>query len=53
MLMSSDGQELCLRAKLVYEAPYIIVCVVEGSGAVPWDKKSYEAVCSAIVNPHV
>jgi len=51
VLVSSDGQDLCLRAKLVYEAPYVVVSVSEKEGAAsPWDKKSYVAVCQAIVN---
>ena len=54
VLVSSDGQDLCLRAKLVYEAPYVVVSVSEKEGAAsPWDKKSYVAVCQAIVNARV
>ena len=48
VLVSPDLKGLCLRAKMVYETPYLVVPVVEGPGAAPWDKRSYAAVCQAI-----
>ena len=47
MLVSSDGEEMCLRAKHVYNAAYVYIPVFEGERK-PWNKKAYEEICVAI-----
>ena len=39
ILVSSDGGELCLRAKNVYDAAYIPITVFEGDQTSPWNKR--------------
>eukprot|EP00435_Cladocopium_sp_Y103_P006424 s5487_g2.t1 len=52
MLIATDEDgmtSMSLRAKSVYNNMYTVVPVIEGDKAYPWDKRTYEEICKAIM----
>ena len=51
--VSSDGETLALRAKMVHDPAYVIVPVLESEGASPpWNKKQFSEVRHAIYHAY-
>ena len=53
VLVSSDGQRLTLRAKLLYDPVYLHVPVVEDGKVCPWNKPAFAEICEAIEHASV
>ena len=54
ILVSSDGQRLALRAKMMYDPVYLRLPVVEVSGAAsPWNKRAYHEMIDALLHGSV
>ena len=53
VLVSSDGQRLTLRAKLLYDPVYLRVPVVEDGKVCPWNKPAFAEICEAIQHASV
>ena len=53
VLVSSDGQRLALRAKLLYDPIYLRVPVVEDGKVSPWNKPALWEICDAIQHASV
>ena len=53
VLVSSDGQRLTLRAKLLYDPVYLCVPVVEDGKVCPWNKPAFAEICDAIQHASV
>ena len=53
VLVSSDGQRLALRAKLLYDPIYLRVPVVEDGKVSPWNKPAFEEIYDAIEHASV
>ena len=48
VLVSSDGQKLVLRAKLLYDPVSFRVPVLEDGHNCPWDRESFKEICDAL-----
>lgn len=48
VLVSSDGQRLGLRAKLLHDPVYLRVPFVEDGRTCPWNQQAFREVCDAI-----
>ena len=53
VLVSSDGQRLTLRARLLYDPVYLCVPVVEDGKDSPWNKLAFAEMCDAIQHASV
>ena len=53
LLITSDGMDMCLRAKNVYDNMYTLVSAVEGDETFPWDRRSYDDIVAAIMTMNV
>ena len=53
VLVSSDGQRLALRAKLLYDPIYLRVPLVEDGKVSPWNKPAFGEICDAIQHASV
>ena len=53
VLVSSDGQRMTLRAKLLYDPVYLRVPVVEDGKVCPWNKLAFAEICDAIQHASV